>query len=394
MKTLAGVAVLVAFCVGVMVAQTADGFEPPSWAYPVMDEGRGRGPDDGTLHSVEGSDLQLTQTQINDRFAPPDWYPDEHPPMPEVVAHGRQPLVRACAQCHMPHGAGHPESASLAGLPADYIFEQTLAYQRGTRKSLVSARSASMIEIAAEMTEEEMRIAAEYFASLPPVKWITVIEADMVPETYVGAGNMRHAERGGGMEPIGNRIVEIPENSELADLRTYIAEPDRGRRNWTHQAAARGRGVRESSTHPARAWVGLVFARVSISNDRMRISMKPVGCGARICEGTQHPETCTRPYRRLQSGPLDAVAVRRRRHAAEPAGPLATIVALELRDSHSPFMAYVPPSSVAAGKELAAGDGRGALYSVLAVSRPGSQGSRAGSEHRGSLAHLSRAPDV
>ena len=25
---------------------------------------------------------------------------------------------------------------------------------------------------------------------------------------------------------------------------------------------------------------------VSISNDRMRISMKPVGCGARICEGT------------------------------------------------------------------------------------------------------------
>ena len=23
------------------------------------------------------------------------------------------------------------------------------------------------------------------------------------------------------------------------DLRTYIAEPDRGRRNWTHQAAAR-----------------------------------------------------------------------------------------------------------------------------------------------------------
>ena len=209
---------------GAVAAQDADrrteaAWTAPAWAYPVMDEGRGRGPDDGTLHSVEGSDLQLTQTQINDRFAPPDWYPDEHPPMPEVVAHGRQPLVRACAQCHMPHGAGHPESASLAGLPADYIAEQTLAYQRGTRKSLVAARSASMIQIAAAMTEEEMHIAAEYFASLPPVKWITVIETDMVPETYVGAGNMRHAEPGGGMEPIGNRIIEIPENSELAELR-------------------------------------------------------------------------------------------------------------------------------------------------------------------------------
>ncbi len=219
MKKLVGVAVLVAFCVGAVVAQVADGFEPPPWAYPVMDEGRGRGPDDGTLHSVEGSDLQLTQTQINDRFAPPDWYPDEHPPMPEVVARGRQPLVRACAQCHMPHGAGHPESAGLAGLPADYIVAQTMAYQRGTRKSLVPARSASMIQIAGAMTEQDMRIAAEYFASLPPVQWITVIEADMVPETYVGGGNMRHAEQGGGMEPIGNRIIEIPENSELAELR-------------------------------------------------------------------------------------------------------------------------------------------------------------------------------
>jgi cytochrome c553 len=202
-----------------VAAYAADGFEPPAWASPVMDEGRGRGPDDGTLHSVPGSDLQLTQTQINDRFAPPDWYPDEHPPMPEVVAHGRQPLVRACAQCHMPHGAGHPESAGLAGLPADYIVAQTTAYQSSVRKSLIPARSASMIEIAGAMTEEEMRIAAEYFSSLPPVNWITVIEADMVPETYVGAGNMRHAEHNGGMEPIGSRIIEIPENSELAELR-------------------------------------------------------------------------------------------------------------------------------------------------------------------------------
>jgi len=246
MKKLLNVGLLVAIGCGAMSAQTAGGFEPPAWAYPVMDEGRGRGDDDGTLHSVEGSDLRLTQTQINDPFAPPDWYPDEHPPMPKVVAYGREPLVRACAQCHMPHGAGHPESASLAGLPADYIAEQTLAYQTGGRRSLVAARSASMIRIAGAMTEDEMRIAAEYFASLPPVKWITVIEAEMVPETYVGAGNMRHAEPGGMMEPIGNRIIEIPENSELAELRDshspFIAHVPPGSIASGEELAATGGG--------------------------------------------------------------------------------------------------------------------------------------------------------
>jgi cytochrome c553 len=219
MRKLAGFVASVALSVGAVAAYAADGFEPPAWAYPVMDEGRGRGPDDGTLYSVEGSDLQLTQTQINDRFNPPDWYPDEHPPMPQVVAHGREPLVRACAQCHMPHGAGHPESAPLANVSADYIVAQLEAYKSGARKSSIPARSNSMIEISGAMTDEEMQIAGEYFESLPPVKWITVIETDMVPETYVGAGNMRHAEHGGGMEPLGSRIIEIPENSELAELR-------------------------------------------------------------------------------------------------------------------------------------------------------------------------------
>jgi cytochrome c553 len=219
MRKLVGFALGVAFSVGAVAAYAADGFEAPEWAYPVMDEGRGRGPDDGTLYSVEGSDLELTQTQINDRFNPPDWYPDEHPPMPEVVAHGRPPLVRACAQCHMPHGAGHPESAPLANVSADYIVAQLQAYKSGARVSSIAARSASMVEIAGAMTDEEMRVAGEYFESLPPVKWITVIETDMVPETYVGAGNMRHAEHDGGMEPIGSRIIEIPENSELAELR-------------------------------------------------------------------------------------------------------------------------------------------------------------------------------
>ena len=70
-----------------------------------------------------------------------------------------------------------------------------------------------------ELTEEEIRSVAEYYAQLKPTKWVTVIEAEMVPETFVGAGAMRHPEPEGGMEPIGQRIIEIPEDSPRAELR-------------------------------------------------------------------------------------------------------------------------------------------------------------------------------
>ena len=219
MRNLAVITIAAAVPLLAAAAHAADGVQLPVWAYPVMDAGRDRGPDDGTIYTREGSTLRPTQTQINDAFAPPDWYPNDHPPMPEVVAHGRRPLVRACGQCHMPHGLGHPESANLAGLSADYIFQQMKDYQTGARKSLVPARSNSMIEIAGASTDEEIRIAAEYFANLPRKKWNRLVEAAMVPVTFVGAGNMRHAEPNGGMEPIGNRIIEIPEDSHGAELR-------------------------------------------------------------------------------------------------------------------------------------------------------------------------------
>ena len=44
-------------------------------------------------------------------------------------------------------------------------------------------------------------------------------EAETVPKTYVGPGNMRHPEPDGGTEPIGQRIIEIPEDSHLAERR-------------------------------------------------------------------------------------------------------------------------------------------------------------------------------
>lgn len=219
-KGLNSLAVIVAISASLFGgAASAQDTNAPAWAYPLMEEGRGRGPDNGALLSTPDSDLRFTRTQIDNPFSPPDWYPDEHPPMPAIVAHGRPPLVRACSQCHMPHGMGHPESSSMSGLPVGYVVQQMRDYKSGARKSLDGRRYNTMRDSAAEITEAEVLAAAEYYAQLEPVKWVTVVEADTVPETYVGAGNMRHAEPAGRMEPIGQRIIELPEDSHRADLR-------------------------------------------------------------------------------------------------------------------------------------------------------------------------------
>ena len=206
---------LVALC-ATAIRVSGQGETPPAWAYPQA-QNQQRPPDDGKVYHLEGSTAGFTATQINDPFAPPDWYPNEHPPMPEIVAHGRRPDVRACGQCHMPHGLGHPESSGIAGLSADYIVEQMRAYRDGRRKSSVG--NSIMIPISKGATDDEMRTAAEYYASLKPQKWLRIVEADMVPTTFVGVGNMRFATTDGKKEPIGNRIIELPEDAEKAELR-------------------------------------------------------------------------------------------------------------------------------------------------------------------------------
>src|SRR5262249_59836992 len=68
--------------------------------------------------------------------------------------------------------------------------------------------------------DEEMKSAADYFASLKPRPGYTkVVETEMVAKSYVGAGGMRFATPDGAKEPIGNRIIVLPQNPHLAELR-------------------------------------------------------------------------------------------------------------------------------------------------------------------------------
>jgi hypothetical protein len=112
--------VILMLLLGAGIAATIYGAPPdaPSWAFPVNPPGLEAAKDDGTLRHVPGSAQGLTLAQTRDAFNVPDWHPDGHPLMPQVVQHGRPPGVRACGYCHLPNGYGRPENASLAGLPA------------------------------------------------------------------------------------------------------------------------------------------------------------------------------------------------------------------------------------------------------------------------------------
>ena len=67
----------------------------PDWAYPVAPAG-GPPRDANKILKVQGSDKTYNEVSANDAFGPPDWFPNEHAPMPTVVATGKKPDVRAC----------------------------------------------------------------------------------------------------------------------------------------------------------------------------------------------------------------------------------------------------------------------------------------------------------
>jgi len=184
------------------------------WAYPVPPKPDTL--DNLVLMQVPDSTRAYTQAQIDDPFEPPDWFPDEHPEMPPVVAHGVKPAVRACALCHLPSGNGHPESSSLAGLPVPYLVRQMAEFRNGGRKG---GRATTMVTMAQEISDEDTLAASQYFAALTPGIWTRVTETDTVPKTYVGAGAMRFADPSGDKEPVGNRIIVVPQDEARAKSR-------------------------------------------------------------------------------------------------------------------------------------------------------------------------------
>lgn len=194
---------------------------PLIWAYPVPTKNPPPGDGEKGPKKLPGSTKAYTQAQIDDAFAPPDWYPEEHAPLPPVVQHGVQ--AQACGACHLMSGLGHPESANLAGLPVEYMLRQMADFKAGLRKDPkeyeAALRASRMNIISAGLPDEEMRKAIEWFAALKPAVWYKVVEAKEVPKTWINGGRMRLPLPGGGTEALGDRIITLPQDPERVEER-------------------------------------------------------------------------------------------------------------------------------------------------------------------------------
>src|SRR5712692_129923 len=150
------------FTAGVSVAADVQ----PAWAYAIPPAPPAPPatppPPDTSIKRLPGSTLSFTRQQISDAFGPADWYPGDHPQMPDVVSHGHRPDVRACGLCHYPNGKGRPENAGVAGLPNSYFIQTMMDFRNGDRKSSEprKANTNVMIAIAKGMTEAEIKEAA------------------------------------------------------------------------------------------------------------------------------------------------------------------------------------------------------------------------------------------
>lgn len=241
MRRYALVALLVLGCVASLAYSQEPGF--PLWAYgyiaypsPPVDwsvkclgdkasdcDRPGGLPTDpqNTPRTLEGSDRTFTVAQINFRYGPADWFPNDHPPMPEIVAHGKEANgARACGICHLPNGKGLMQNGGVAGLPKDYILQQLADFKSGKRHTADKnkANGFEMAAIARALTDAEALAAAEYFSSVKFTKWVRVVESDTVPKFTATINGLFLKDEGTSTVPLGKRIVEMPEDTYQTNI--------------------------------------------------------------------------------------------------------------------------------------------------------------------------------
>lgn len=196
-------------------ASTAKPF--PDCAYPGAPV-----PEDGIKRELPGAPAKFTRSEVYFDFGPADWYPGDHPPMPDIVAHGNKERgIRACALCHYPNGQGKMENGGVAGLPSAYVLQQLEAFKSGARRSAEprKANTNEMAQIARLLTAEEAKAAADYFASLKWRPWVKVVESETAPAVRSTVNGLFLPVAGAEPIPLGHRIIEVAETERTDTLR-------------------------------------------------------------------------------------------------------------------------------------------------------------------------------
>lgn len=183
----------------------------PAWLFPLNPPSSGETTPGAKIEHLKGSRHSFTYAELTDLFFAPDWHPESHAPMPEIVLHGRKPRTYACGYCHLPTGQGRPENSSLAGLPAAYIVQQVLDMKAATRRSAWHGASFLpvdlMRDVAASVSDAELAAAAEYFSGLKQQRRALVLEREQIPRMRVAAW-IYVRDPQGGAESLGERLIE------------------------------------------------------------------------------------------------------------------------------------------------------------------------------------------
>lgn len=201
----------------------------PEWLFPIdpasLVKPRPNAPppppklDDVELLGIPDSTEKYTRARINDLFNPPDWHPNDHIPMPDIVAHGRKPKVTACGFCHTPTGQGRPENSALAGLPEAYIKEQLQDFRSGARKPVgpeAYKPSRGMHVVAENMTDAEIDESAKYFSQQKLGRRVWVIEGIRIPRAEPSHWVYMEV---GGTEDLDDRMLEVAPDIERHERR-------------------------------------------------------------------------------------------------------------------------------------------------------------------------------
>jgi cytochrome c553 len=224
-------------------ASAPDPAPADEWAFPGMgDPADAPAAPSSEAMRLPGSQLIVHRSDFDSMTQAIDWFPDAHPPAPELVLHAKGEGAYPCGYCHLPDGSGRPENARLQGLPADYIVEQVEAFASGARQAAVPGYVPSryMAEVAHSIQASDLEAAAAYFSQFEPRAHTQIVEAATIPAAapWHFVYRFDHSRH----EALGQRSVEGPVDAQRFELRDpearYIAYVPEG-------AIARGRAIAE-----------------------------------------------------------------------------------------------------------------------------------------------------
>jgi cytochrome c553 len=230
---------------GATCAKSAENADFPAWAYPHCDRTPPAiEPDNSRPLSVQGSTVHFTAADLARASVAPDWFPPEHAKMPAVVAASRSDKKIACGYCHLPDGTGRPENAKIAGLSTAYIIAQVRGIHTQERRPAKPGWPPSVLmkDAIADLTDQEIAAAAEYFSRQNTKSFVRVVEREYVPQHGVLCGVF--IPREGHVKLLGQAILEMPIDVERFERRdphtSYIAYVPKGSIERGHKLASTG----------------------------------------------------------------------------------------------------------------------------------------------------------